>query len=292
MNTKLLIIPLAAAVLAGVTGVSVAQTNAPSVEFPAPSPTATLKQRVGLTDIEITYSRPGVKGRAIFGGVVPYGEVWRAGANAATKFVVSTPMKLNGSAVPAGTYAFFAMPGKDEWTIILGKGPNQWGAYAYNQSNDVVRVTAKPVALGESVESFTIDFNDLRDQSATLNLIWEKTRVPVKLEVDTAAVLQPKIEAAMASTGTKSANLYYSSALFYFENGKDMGKALEWVNEATRLNDKAPNMMLLKARILAKRGDKPGAIAAAKKTAELGVAAEGPKSGFVKMSEDLIASLQ
>jgi Flp pilus assembly protein TadD len=142
------------------------------------------------------------------------------------------------------------------------------------------------------VESFTIDFNDLRDQSATLNLIWEKTRVPVKLEVDTAAVLQPKIEAAMASTGTKSANLYYSSALFYFENGKDMGKALEWVNEATRLNDKAPNMMLLKARILAKRGDKPGAIAAAKKTAELGVAAEGPKSGFVKMSEDLIASLQ
>jgi hypothetical protein len=269
-----------------------AQQAAPAVEFPAPSPTATLKQRVGLTDIEITYSRPGVKGRQIFGGLIPYGEVWRAGANSATKVVFSTPVKLNGQELPAGTYGLFAIPGQSEWTIIINKIATQWGAYSYKQTDDVLRVTARPMKLAELVETYTIDINDIRDQSATLNLIWEKTRVPVKIEVDAASKVVPSIEAAMKSSGTKNAGLYYSSAMFYFENGLDTKKALEWINEAVKLNDKAPYMMLLKARILAKTGDKAGAIAAAKKTAELGVAAEGPKSGFVKMSDDLIASLK
>ena len=186
----------------------------------------------------------------------------------------------------------FAIPGRDEWTIIINKIANQWGAYTYKQADDVVRVAAKPVALAEPVETFTIDINDLRDQSATLDLIWEKTRVPVKFEVDTASILMPKIEAAMAPGHTNTAAAYYGAALFYFENGQDMKKALTWVNEATRPNTTAPYMMLLKARILAKLGDKNGASAAAKKSAELGVAVEGPTSGFVKMSNDLISTLK
>jgi hypothetical protein len=290
MNSKLLR-PLLVMSVCAITANLFAQA-APSIEFPAPSPASTLKQRVGLTDIEIDYSRPGMKGREIFGGLLPYGEVWRAGANSATKIIFSTPVKLNGAAVPAGTYGFFAIPGKEEWTIILNKIANQWGAYTYKQADDVVRVAAKPVALAQPVETFTIDINDLRDQSATLNLIWEKTRVPVKLEVDVAAILVPKIEAAMSSGRTNTAGVYYSSALFYYENGLDPKKALAWVNEATKLNDKAPYMMLLKARLLAKFGDKEGATAAAKKSAELGVAVEGPKSGFVNMSNDLISTLK
>ena len=290
MNSKILSFGLA--VVSGLVftgGVCGQSTN---VAFPAPSPACTLKQRVGLTDIEITYSRPSVKGRQIFGGLLPYGEVWRAGANAATKVVFSTAVKLNGADVPAGTYALFAIPGQEEWTIIISKAPQQWGAFSYSPTNDLVRVQARPRTLSAPIETFVIEFNNIRDQSATLNLAWENTLVPVKLEVDVAGTLLPQIDAAMAAGGNKSANLYYSSALFYYENGLDVNKALPWANEAVKINTNAPYMMLLKARILAKLGHKEEAVAAAKKSSELGVKADGPKSGFVKMSNDLITSLQ
>jgi hypothetical protein len=153
---------------------------------PAASPACTLKQRVGLTDIEIVYSRPGVKNRKIFGGLVPYGEVWRTGANAATQISFSKPVKLNGADVPAGTYSLFTIPGETEWTVILNKTVKQWGAFKYDEKADFVRVKATPVTLAEPVETFTIDINDIRDDSATLNLIWDKTRVPVKLTVENA----------------------------------------------------------------------------------------------------------
>jgi hypothetical protein len=155
----------------------------PKPQSPVPSPPCTLKQRVGLTDIEIVYSRPGVKGRTIFGGLVPYDKVWRTGANEATHVTFSTPVKLNDADIPAGTYALFTIPGEKEWTIILNKAARQWGAFRYDEKADLVRVKATPVKLAEPVETFTIDINDIRDDSATLNLIWDKTRVPVKLSV-------------------------------------------------------------------------------------------------------------
>ena len=176
---------------------SFAQTN--KVEFPAPSPACTLKQRVGLTDIEIVYSRPGVKGRSIFGGLVPYGAVWRTGANNATKLTFSTAVKLNGAEIPAGTYALFTIPGEKEWTIIINKGAAQWGAFQYDEKADVVRFKATPVQLAETIETFTIEFNGIRDESARLDLIWDKTVVPIKLEVELAGKLVPQIEAVMAS---------------------------------------------------------------------------------------------
>ena len=150
-------------------------------KFPAQSPTQTISQAVGLTTIEIVYSRPGVKGRKIFGGTEAFGRVWRTGANNATKITFSTPVKFSGRDVPAGTYALFSIPGADEWTVILNKVTGQWGAYTYDQKNDLVRVTTRPLKLPQLVETFTIDINDIRDQSATLNLMWENTRVPVTL---------------------------------------------------------------------------------------------------------------
>jgi hypothetical protein len=155
----------------------------PQPNSPMPSPACTLKQRVGMTDIEIVYSRPGVKGRTIFGGLVPYDKVWRTGANEATRITFSAPVKLNDTDVPAGTYALFTIPGEKEWTIIVNKGARQWGAFRYDEKADLMRVKATPVKVAEPVETFTIDINDIRDDSATLNLIWEKTRVPVKLSV-------------------------------------------------------------------------------------------------------------
>jgi hypothetical protein len=264
-----------------------AQTSA--VQFPSPSPTETLKQHIGLTDIEIVYSRPGVKGRQIFGGLVPYGEVWRTGANASTKISFSTAVKLNRTEIPAGKYALYTIPGEEEWTVILSKDTSLNGAFGYNPTNDLVRFKAVPMKLAEPVETFTIEINDLRDDSATIDLVWEKTRVPVKLELDLVSALVPQIEAAMAAPGGNKP--YYQAAMFYFDHGQDLQKASQWIDAAIAQRE-AYYIVHLKAQILAKLGDKAGAIVAAKRSTELAVKAEGPKSGYVKMNTDLISSLR
>ena len=263
--------------------------QAPKVDFPAASPTCTIKQRVGLTDIEITYSRPSMKGRQIFGadGLVPDGKVWRTGANNATKLVFSTDVKLNGTAIPAGTYALFTIPGADEWTIIINKGAAQWGAFQYDEKVDVARFKVTPTQLAEKIQSFTIEFGDLRDESAVLYLVWDNILVPIKVELDLTSKLVPQIEAAMsAEGGTKP---YYQAATFYYDHGQDLAKAKDWVEAAIKQRE-AHYIVHLKAKILAKLGDKEGAIAAAKRSSELAVKAKD--TGYVKMNDDLISSLK
>jgi hypothetical protein len=284
-----------ASVLAVVFGTSLAAQNpapAPAVKFPAQSPTSTLTQEVGLTKIEVTYARPGVKGRRIFGGTEAFGRVWRTGANTATKITFSTAVKFGGADVPAGSYALYTIPNENEWTIILNKVTGQWGAYTYKQENDLVRVKANPVKLAQPVETFTIDINDIRDQSATLNLIWENTRVPVRLEFDVAGTLMPQVEALMASDAKKTPQQYYNSAVFYYENGGDLKKALSWIEAATNNDKPAFYMMHWKAKILAKLGNADAAKVAAEKSKQLAVVAEGPQSPFVKMNNDLVAILK
>jgi hypothetical protein len=266
---------------------SVLLAQAPKVEFPAPSPACTLKQRVGLTDIEVDYSRPGVKDRLIFGGMVPFGQVWRTGANSATKIIFSTPVKLNGTEIPAGTYALFTIPGEDEWTIIINKGAEQWGAFQYDEKADVARFKATPTTLGRSIDTFTIEFNQIRDESAYLNLVWEKTVVPIKMEIDLTDKLVPQIEAVMASDAKPKP--YYQAALFYYNHGLDLQKADKWVDAAIAERE-AHYIVYLKAEILAKLGDKEGAIAAAKRSSELAVKAKD--TGYVKLNDDLISSLK
>lgn len=270
-----------------------AQPAAPKVDFPAASPACTIKQRVGLTDVEVTYSRPGIKDRQIFGGLVPYGKVWRTGANSATKITFSTPVKLNGNDIPAGSYELFTIPGQDEWTIIINKAKGQWGAYQYNEKDDLVRFKVNPIQLAEKIETFTIEFNEIRDESAVLNLAWDHTVVPISIEIELTNKLIPQIEAAMASPDKKSAGFYFQAATFYYNHGRDLHKALDWVNAGLADNPQiAFELFHLKAQILAKQGDKEGAIAAAKKSSELAVKFEGPDSPFVKMNQDIISSLQ
>jgi len=268
-----------------------AQPAAPTVDFPAASPACTIKQRVGLTDIEVVYSRPGIKNREIFGGLVPNGQVWRTGANGATKITFSTAVKLNGTDIPAGTYALFTIPGDDEWTIIINKGASQWGAYSYDQKADVARFKTNPVQLAEQIETFTIEFNEIRDESAVMNIIWDHTVVPIKIEIELTSKLVPQIEAAMAASGKKSDGFYYQAATFYYNHGQDLHKALDWVNAGLADDPQIGFELLhLKAQILAKQGDKEGAIAAAKKSSEL--AAKAKDTSFVKQNDDLISSLQ
>lgn len=272
-----------------------AQAPAPKLAFPDASPAATVKQRVGLTDIEITYNRPGMKGRTVFGGLVPYGEVWRTGANTATKITFSTAVKLNGTAVPAGTYELFTIPSPTEWTVIIHKNMSQWGAYAYDMKNDVARVTAKPAAsMMNSVESFSIGFSDLHNDSAMLNISWEKTRVSVKLDVDVVGQLVPQIEAVMASAEPKKP--YFASAMFYCDNNLDLKKAAAWMDAAIAERPNQMWMIYRKGLILAKMGDKAGALAAAQQSLDLVKSDDKSpaslKDEYTRLNNALIASLK
>jgi hypothetical protein len=266
------------------------KSPAPQVDFPQASPTESIKVRVGVTDIGIVYSRPSSKGRVMLGGNNPYGEVWRTGANSATRVSFSTPVTLQGSHVDAGTYELFTIPGKDEWTIILQKPANQWGAYAYDQKNDVLRVTAKPVALAEPVETFTIDVNDVRPDSATLDLTWERTLVPVSIAEDVVSVMVPKIDAAMAAPGKKP---YAQAALFYQDHNLDLNKASGWMDAALAEQPDSFYLQYHKASILAALGDKAGAEAAARKSMELAAKTAGPANEeYTRLNEALIAGLK
>lgn len=290
MKSKIFI--LLATLACGFALVSRASAQTPKVDFPAASPGCTLKQRVGLTDITVEYSRPSVKGRTIFGGIVPYGQVWRTGANEATRVTFSTDVKLDGQEVPAGSYALFTIPGEDEWTVILSKNSKQFGAFQYDAKDDLIRFKVAPVQLEETIDTFTIEFNHIRDDSSELNLIWDKTVVPMKIEIELTGKLVPQIEAAMAAPGKKSDGFYFQAATFYYNHDQDLSKALAWANAGLADHSgMAFEILHLKAQILAKQGDKTGAIAAAKESSELSIKAEGPDNSFVKMNQDLINSL-
>jgi hypothetical protein len=284
MNSKALLLSLVC--VSGLVAPAGLFAQAPAVQFPAPSPASTLKQHVGLTDIEIIYSRPSAKGRPVFGGLRPYGELWRTGANAPTKISFSTAVKLNGTEIPAGQYALYTIPGEKEWTVIIHKD-TKTSVFQYNPTNDLVRFKVTPVKLAEPVETFTIDINDLRDDSATLNLLWEKTRVPIRIELDLVSTLVPQIEAAMAAPGEKKP--YYPAALFYYDHGLNLQKASQWADAAIA-GSETYYTVHLKAKILARLGDKKGATAAAKRSSELAVKAK--EDGYVKLNDDLISSLK
>ncbi len=282
MNFKTLVSTLAIVNVCACTALA----QAPKLEFPAASPACTIKQRAGLTDIEVVYSRPSMKGREIFGGVVPFGSVWRTGANAATKITFSTAVKLNDTEVAAGSYALYTIPGEQEWTIILNKGVGKSGTQ-YDEKEDVLRFKATPAHIATTIETFTIEFNHLRDDSAVLNLVWENTVVPIKMDLGVTAKLLPQIQAAMSAEGGQKP--YFQAANFYYEHGQDLRKAEEWVDEAIKQRE-AYYIVHLKAKILAKLGDKEGATKAANRSMELAKAAND--RAYVKLNEDLIAGLK
>ena len=273
------------------TGLFAQTPAAPKLNFPEASPAATVTQHVGLTDIQVNYARPGAKGRKVFGGLVPYGKVWRTGANTATKISFSTPVKLNGTEVAAGTYELFTIPGTTDWTVIIHKNMSQWGAYAYDEKNDVARIKATAVAVPAATESLDISFNDLRDESATLNIAWENTRVPVALTVDVKSTLVPQIEAVMASGGDKLP--YFPAAMYYFENNIDLKKAAAWMDAAIAAQPDQMWMIYRKGLIHAKMGDNAGARAAAMKSMELAAKAGGSLGEeYTALNNALLARLK
>jgi hypothetical protein len=266
---------------------SAVATPIENLEFPAASPACTVKQRVGLTDIEMSFSRPGVKGRKIFGSLVPFGKIWRAGANQATKVSFSTPVKLNGADIAAGAYSVFAIPEKDEWTIILNKDTEQGGTGKYDEKLDVARFKAKTATTHHTIENYAIWIDDISDESATLTFAWEKTEVPVKLEVSFVKDLIPQVEAAMASDMKQKP--FFQAALLFLNHGGDLKKAHTWVDAAIEERPIYP-FHFIKANIQEKLGHKKEALETATKASEL--ATQANDTGFLSRINEFIDHLK
>ena len=262
-------------------------------QFPAASQHATVSQRVGLTDVSIDYSRPDMRGREIFGGLVPYGKVWRTGANQPTKIKFSDAVKVEGKELPAGEYALYTIPGENEWTIIFSKNTKLWGAYGYKPDADALRLNVKPTSLANPVESFTIGFADLKDDSATLTLDWAKTRVPIALTTNTVDKVNAQITDALKDPADLKPAFYYQAASFYYDHDRDLDQAAKWVDSAIE-KQKEPRyfMYYKKAQIEAKLGHKDQAKAAAEKSIELLKAQPDPDESAIRNSQLLIDSLR
>ncbi|MGI8436782.1 MAG: DUF2911 domain-containing protein [Chthoniobacterales bacterium] len=274
-----------AGLLAFASAVSAAEEK---IEFPAASQHAVVQQRVGLTDISIDYSRPNKNGRAIFGDLVPNGELWRTGANAPTKIKFSEAVKLEGKEIPAGEYALFTIPNANEWTVIISKDAAVANTAAYKQENDAARLTVKPSALPEAVETFTIGLADVNGAAATLHLDWDKTRIPVKLTTDDFEKLSKQLDAAAKGSTPLDNRTAYQAAVFYLDNNKDLEQALKWINQAVAKSPDAYNMHMRRAQIELKMGNKKEATASAQKALEILKAAKVQDQTQIHTAEQII----
>ena len=253
------------------------------IETPAPSPFQKIEQKVGLTSVIVEYSRPSMKGRKIFGGLEAYGKVWRTGANENTKITFSTDFMLDGKSLQKGTYALYTIPNKTTWDVILYTDTNNWGTPAKWDENKVAaKVTVTPINMPMDVETFTITFDDLTNNSAVLGILWENVYVPLKFETPTDKMVSKSIEKIMAGP---SANDMYAAAVYYLEANKDIQIAKTWIDKAVVLTAKQPKFWYLRQQSLihAKAGNKKTAIEAAKKSLEL--AKQAGNSGYVKMNK-------
>jgi len=260
------------------------QLNA-QIKTPAASPGAEFKQSVGLTDITVKYSRPGVKGRTIFAedGLVPYGKIWRTGANQATKITFSDDVTVEGTELAKGSYAILTVPGATSWDVMF-YAFDKSGFGGYVEKTPDAKVTVTPQSLPFSVHNFFITIANLEDDGAVLEFIWDNVLVPVKVGVGTDATVMASIEKAMAGP---SANDYYAAGIYLYNSGRDKMKALEYVQKATSQGEPRFWQKKWEAEILASLGKTKEAIETAKLSKEL--AMKAGNDDYVKMNNDNIA---
>jgi hypothetical protein len=239
-----------------------AQQAAP--ELPQPSPSARVEQQVGLTKFSVAYFSPGVKGREIWGSLVPYNELWRTGANAATTLEASRDFTFGGKKVPAGSYALYTIPTQSTWTVILNKNPNASGTRGYEKKNDVARVTVEPIPVSPR-ERLAFLFSDTTDESTRLDLEWETLRVSVPIQVDTRTQARANIDKALGDAWRP----HFSSARYLLDNGGDLEQASAYIDSSIAIKPTWWNNWV-KAQILAKQGKHADAVAAAEQAQTLG----------------------
>ena len=265
---------------------SIVSTQGQSLRVPSPSTTQTVKQEFGLGTIELSYSKPNMRGRNIFGDLVPFGAVWRTGANNATTLTFSDEVNIGGTKIPAGKYGLLSIPGASEWTIIISKQTDVTSPSAYQQNMDVVRMTVPAVSLPFAIESFMITFEKIRSNELDLMILWDQTMVsfPIKADIDS------KIMAQIDNLINNDNKPYYNAAMYYMDNGKDLNKAASWLEEATKQTPNAYWVWYQKARCLSMIGKKAEAKVASSKSLELAKAAKNPD--YVTLNEKLQASLK
>ena len=243
----------ATAALAALLSLATAAAAQQQITTPRPSPNASVTQMVGITEISLHYSRPGVKGRTIWGELVPYGEVWRTGANENTTIRFSTPVKIGGKELPAGLYGLQTIPTANEWTIIFSKDADQWGAFSYKQENDALRIQAKPEAA-DFQERMGFEFADLTDNSAKVVMRWEKLAVPFTVEVDTPKLVMDQLKGAVRWQTP------YQAANWCIQSDSCLDDASRWLDASIALDANFQNQRA-KAQLLAKKNDYKGAVA-------------------------------
>jgi hypothetical protein len=273
--------------LSAAIAISTLCAQAQSLVTPQPSPTQTITQNFSVGTIELSYSRPGLKGRKVGAEIAPYGNVWRTGANNATTVKFTDDVTIGGVLIKAGKYGVLSIPGANEWTMIITKDLTVTQPDQYKQANDVVRVKVTPVKLSNKVETLTINFGNITGTGCDLQLMWDNTLVSLPISIDTDG----KVMKQIADVFGKDNKPYYAAAQYYYDNGKDIAKAKEWIDLATAdpANAKAFYIFLLKARIYKKAGYKKGAKEAAEKT--IATATEAKNDEYVKMAQDLIKTL-
>ena len=254
------------------------------ISTPQPSPLGKISQRVGLTDIDIAYSRPGVKGRTIFGELVSFGKIWRTGANSNTKITFSSDVMMDGQTLKAGSYGLYSIPNKDTWEIIFYSEADKNGVPRdWDDTKIAAKTSVKVGSMPMNIETFTIAFNDVTSTSTIIGLLWEKTYVGIKIEVPTDQMVSATIDAVMAAS--PKAGDYYNAAIYYSQQDKDIKKANEWMEKAMSMLEK-PGFWQLRQQslIYAKIGETDKAIATAKKSLEGAKAAKN--EAYIKMNTE------
>ncbi len=271
---KIVLLLIAGIVSLGATG---------QIQAPQPSPFTKVEQKVGLTDVTLEYSRPGMRDRQIFGNLVPYGEIWRTGANANTKITFSDDVKIQGKDLKKGTYALYTRPNKESWEVMFYSDSNNGGIPENWDENKVaLKATAEVTQLPFEMETFTIFLGELSNDGAVMNIVWENTVASLPITVPTDSKTMASIEKVMNGPG---AGDYFAAGSYYFDSGKDKKKALEWVNKAVEMQgDNAYWMLRKKSLIQADLGMKKEAIATAKRS--LASAEKAGNADYVKMNKD------
>jgi len=254
------------------------------VETPQPSPFSKIEQKVGLTDVTVEYSRPSMKGRKIFGNLVPYGKIWRTGANKNTIVTFSDDVVVDGQTLKAGAYSIFVTPNESSWDVVFYSDTENWGTpREWDDAKVAAKTTVKTYSMDMPVETWTISFDDLTNSSAQIGFIWENTYAGVKFEVPTDAAVTASIEKVMSGP---SANDYYAAAVYKLSENKDLNDAMQWIDIAVDMTKDKPRFWFLRQQSLihAANGDKKGAISAAKKSLE--GAEKAGNADYVKMNKD------
>ena len=252
------------------------------MKIPASSSGQRIEQDFGLGTISVKYYRPNTKGRKIFNGIEPYGIVWRTGANNATVIHLTDTIQVEGHALQPGAYSLFSIPDANEWTVIFNKNIDQWGAYSYDEKQDVLRVKVKPAKLTTRVETLTIQFADVHEEDCLLQILWENTGINLHLTTDVDNRIMANIQEAMK--GEKKP--YYMSAIWCYNHNRNLDQALQWMQEVDKAQPEAYNVKYWLARLQLKTGDKKSAIASA--NAGLKLASDEKNAEYIRLNKEVL----